>query len=138
MVSLTVGVNRSIGIALAAALSFLALSNRERVPFAMPIVLVGSGLLVFGIHAVFGFETFLIGNSIGAVLGLTGVAVWLVYAHQTYRTNEPLGPRRNVALIATFVSLPVLLAAGSFIPIFLTALPPVSYTHLTLPTILLV
>lgn len=123
VVSLTVGVNRSIGIALAAALSFLALSNRERVPFAMPIVLVGSGLLVFGIHAVFGFETFLIGNSIGAVLGLTGVAVWLVYAHQTYRTNEPLGPRRNVALIATFVSLPVLLAAGSFIPIFLTALP---------------
>lgn len=122
-VSLTTGIGGSIAILLASALSFFALRNRERIRAAMPAVLVLSGLMVFGAHAVLRVPTFIGANSVGTVLALTGMIVWLAHARETISSTSDGAIQRNLGLTATLVALPVLLAAGSFIPLFLTAMP---------------
>ena len=120
VLSLRAGLGASVGTLVAVAATALVLHQQHRVPKAIPLALVGSGFVMFGANRLLHLANYLEANAVGTILALTGAAVWLGHLKTAAGRRNDV---RNVGLTATLVCLPVLLAAGTYIPIFLTALP---------------
>lgn len=121
--SLVVGVSGGIGVLIAVVFALALIRSRRRIRGAIPIAAVGSGLMLYAIQSLFGLQHFVEANTAGTYLALASGALLLHQLRGGKHTHRVSAAVRDLALPITLVALPVLLAAGTFLPLFLTALP---------------
>lgn len=131
--SLVRGIFGGVAIAIGVVAVYGVLATKRATPVVLLFGAIGTGAFVFTAQDWLGSTHSEEANTVGTLLALVSGLVWLAHARDLYQHRSrpqhtsqielaaPAG--RNLGLLATFISLPVLLAAGSFIPIFLTALP---------------
>ena len=116
------GLTSGVGLLIAVVVCLVLLQQRDRFRAALAVALVASGLVIATVHTVFGFVQSDEANLVGTYLATTSVALVLLRL-RTHRKRGGTGLAPNLAVPATLTAIPVLAAAGTFLPLFLTALP---------------
>lgn len=116
------GVFGGIGLIMATGLSLLLFKKLKRTPVILFVTLVAASQVVTMIQAVYQQEQLIEANTVGTYLALAcGIVVAVVLRNNWSKGGlDRLG---GLAIPLTLVALPVLLAAGSFLPLLVTALP---------------
>ena len=116
------GLYGGAGLVAATAAGLLFFKKAKRTLGVVALTLVASALVVLLIQDVYAQSQLVEANAWGTYLGFTtGIAVLLFLKSHWGRGG--LQRLNGLAIPVTFLALPVLLAAGSFLPLLATALP---------------
>lgn len=116
------GLVSGVGLLIAVVVCLILLQQRDRFRGALAVALVGSGVVMATVHSAFGFLQSDEANLVGTYLATTCVVLFL-YRVRTYTREGGRGVATGLAVPATLIAAPVLAAAGTFLPLLLTALP---------------
>lgn len=117
------GLAAGVGVVVGAVVGLVLLKVRHRFERSLLAALIVTGLIMFAVQTAYGLPHFLEAIVVGTFLGLTCAALVLSQLNENRRSDTPGWVGSGLALPATLAALPVLLAAGSLLPIFLTSLP---------------
>lgn len=113
----------SVGLIITCVFTLLLVRMRDRVRLAVFAALAIAGVVLVSVHTVFGVPRLLEGNIVGAFLVFSCTALILTQARENSTGKNARSIASNLALPVTLTALPLLLAAGTLIPPFVTALP---------------
>lgn len=117
------GLASGIGLLLAAAFALVLIRFRNRFDKSLLLGLVTAGFVMFAVQTAYGLPHFIEALSVGTFLcAICGVLI-VDRVREHRRSGESSSIRSSIALPVALAAMPILLAAGSLLPIFLTSLP---------------
>lgn len=120
---LYLGITDSIGLILASVFVFALVKRRHVIPGAVFVALLVAGFVMAMIQIVLQLPQFVEANAFGTSLALTCSALVLTRAIMNWKSAETKQLTHGLAVPVMLTALPALVAGGSFLPLFLTALP---------------
>lgn len=116
------GFGAGVGLLVGSLAALLLLKVRDRVDSSLLAGLLTAGLIMFVVQTVYGLPHFVEAIVVGTFLGLMCGALVLARLQENRRASSAWWGS-GLAFPVTLTALPVLLAAGSLLPLFLTSLP---------------
>lgn len=111
-----------LGLIIAMGMSLLLFKKLKRTPVVLLLILGAASQVVIIVQVLYRQAQLIEANTWGTYLALVGGVAVVMLLWRNW-DQEGLERIRGLAVPVTLMSLPVLLAAGSFLPLLVTALP---------------